>query len=84
MLSDGEVGDGQLSRLVPSDGFAFDQQFLGLLAATPGTATAGVGRLAAGRTGFVIVRALFAAALVRGMVPAREAASRLRDDGAGK
>jgi len=43
-----------------------------------------VGRLAAGRTEFVIVRALFAAALVRGMVPARETASRLRDDGAGK
>src|ERR1035441_1412497 len=84
MLGDGEVGASQPSRLVPAHGCAFDQQLLGLLAAAPRTATAGMSRLAAGRTKLAIVRALFAAALARRMLPAREEAARLREDGAAK
>src|ERR1035437_3133768 len=84
MLGDGEVGASQPSRLVPAHGCAFDQQILGLLAAAPRAATAGMGRLAAGWTILVIVRALFAAAFVRGMMPAREEARRLREDRAAK
>src|ERR1039458_10331044 len=84
MLGDGEVGLGQLSRLVLRHGCPFDEQFLGFLAAAPRTATAGMSRLAAGRTKLVIVRALFAAALARRMLPAPEEAARLREDGAAK
>src|ERR1035441_8502547 len=84
MLGDGEVGLGQLSRLVLRHGCPFDQQLLGLFAAAPRAATAGMGRLAAGRTDLVIVRALFAAALARGMGPAPEETGRLWGDGAGK
>src|ERR1035438_3990922 len=84
MLGDGEVGASQPSSLVPAHGCAFDQQLLGLLAAAPRAATAGMGRVAAGRTKLVIVRALLAAALARGTLPAREEAARLREDGAAK
>src|ERR1035437_1067111 len=84
MLGDGEVGLGQLSRLVLRHGCPFDQQLLGLFAAAPRTATAVMSRRAAGRTKLVIVRALFAATLARRMLPAREEAARLREDGAAK
>src|ERR1035438_6666572 len=43
-----------------------------------------MGGLAAGWTDLVIVRAIIAAALARGMGPAPEETGRLREDGAGK
>src|ERR1039458_306718 len=84
MLGDAQVGASPPSRLVPAHGCAFDQQILGLLAAAPRAATAGMGRPAAGRAELVIVRALFAAALARRMLPAREEARRLWEDGTAK